>query len=92
MIPEAPLQQTDAGLVPAGKGWFVLNARDAWRRREGRGETVSFTGTTHAELKAYFPQLGVNLLRLGSGELMSMYHGKTTRGLPRARRRGVVDH
>ena len=75
MIPEAPLEQTDAGLVPAGEGWFVLNARDArWRRREGRGETVSFTGATQAELEAYFPQLGVNLFRLGPGEPMSMYH------------------
>jgi hypothetical protein len=23
------LEQTDAGLVPASSGWFVLNARDA---------------------------------------------------------------
>jgi hypothetical protein len=29
MVPEAPLEETEAGLVPAGTGWFVLNARDA---------------------------------------------------------------
>ena len=34
MVPEAPLEQTDAGLAPAGAGWFVLNAREArWRQR-----------------------------------------------------------
>lgn len=32
MVPEAPLEQKGAGLVPAGAGWFVLNARDARRR------------------------------------------------------------
>jgi hypothetical protein len=36
MVPEAPLEQTEAGLVPAGAGWFVLNARDArWNHRPG---------------------------------------------------------
>ena len=29
MVPEAPLEQTETGLVAAGEGWFVLNARDA---------------------------------------------------------------
>jgi uncharacterized cupin superfamily protein len=75
MVPEAPLEQTEAGLVPAGHGWFVLNARDArWRHREGRGETLSFTGTTDLEVETYFPQLGVNLAVLGPGEPISMYH------------------
>ncbi len=33
---EAELLETDAGLVPDGEGWFVVNARDArWER--GRG-------------------------------------------------------
>jgi len=32
-VREAELKQTDAGLIPQGKGWFVLNARDAsWIR------------------------------------------------------------
>jgi hypothetical protein len=29
VVPEATLDQTEAGLVPASTGWFVLNARDA---------------------------------------------------------------
>jgi len=69
MVPEAPLEQTETGLVPAGDGWFVLNARDArWRHREGRGEALVFQGESH------FPQVGVNLFVLGPGEPMSMYH------------------
>ena len=36
-ISEAELKQTDAGLIPQGEGWFVLNARDAsWIRSEER--------------------------------------------------------
>jgi uncharacterized cupin superfamily protein len=75
MVPEAPLEQTEAGLAPAGEGWFVLNAREArWRRREGRGNSLPFTGWTDAERSAYFPQLGVALLVLGPGEPIGMYH------------------
>ena len=74
MIPEAPLEQTEAGLVPAGHGWFVVNARDArWIERGGRGHSLPFTGWTEEE-DAYFPQFGVNLFVLGPGEPMSMYH------------------
>jgi hypothetical protein len=29
MVPEAKLEETEAGLVPASAGWFVMNARDA---------------------------------------------------------------
>ena len=69
MVPEAPLEQTETGLVPAGDGWFVLNAREArWRHREGRGEALVFQGADH------FPQVGINLFVLGPGEPMSMYH------------------
>ena len=53
VVPEAPLEETDAGLVPAGDGWFVLNARDArWRDRPGRGVATAFEGTPQ------FPQVG----------------------------------
>ena len=75
MIPEAPPEQTEAGLVPAGKGWFVLNAREArWRRREGRGNSLAFTGSTDADLERNFRQLGVNLFVLGPDEPIGMYH------------------
>ena len=69
MVPEAPLEQTETGLIATGDGWFVLNARQArWRHREGRGEVLIFQGADH------FPQVGVNLFVLWPGEPMSMYH------------------
>ena len=69
MVPEAPLEQTEAGTVPAGEGWFVLNARDArWRHREGRGESLPFEGPLD------FPQIGITLFVLGPGEPIGMYH------------------
>jgi uncharacterized cupin superfamily protein len=75
MVPEATLEQTDVGLAPAGAGWFVLNARDArWRHREGRGDSLPFTGWTDSEAEARFPQIGVNLVVLGPGEPIGMYH------------------
>jgi uncharacterized cupin superfamily protein len=75
MVPEAPLEQTDAGLAPAGEGWFVINARDArWRHREGRGNSLPFTGSTDFEAETYFPQLGIQLIILGPGEPIGMYH------------------
>ena len=69
MVQEASLKPTAAGLVPAGNGWFILNARDAgWRRREGMGAFLSFEGETD------FPQIGVTLYALAPGERMAMYH------------------
>ena len=69
MVPAAPLERTVEGLVAAGEGWFVLNAREArWRHIEGLGERLSFEGDTD------FPQVGVNLFVLGPGEPIGMYH------------------
>jgi len=71
MVPEARLEQTERGLVPAGEGWFVLNAREArWKRAEGRGAGLSFDGWPDG----YFPQVGINLWVLGPGEPIGMYH------------------
>jgi len=68
-VPEAPLEETGAGLAPAGEGWFVLKARDArWRERGGRGYSLPFEGPTD------FPQFGVVLYVLGPGEPIGMYH------------------
>ena len=78
MVPEAPFEQTDVGLVPAGNGWFVLNAHEArWIDRPGRGKSLPFTGWTQFEAETYFPQLGINLVVLGRGEPMAMYHWET---------------
>ncbi|HEV7640695.1 MAG TPA: cupin domain-containing protein [Gaiellaceae bacterium] len=72
MVPESPLEQTEHGLVPTGKGWFVLNAREApWVARDRRGvysELEGFEGASD------FSQLGINITILGPGEPMAMYH------------------
>ena len=71
MVPEAPLEQKEGGLVPGGEGWFVVNARKArWRRADGRGAQVSFDGWPDG----YFPQVGIALFVLGPGEPIGMYH------------------
>ena len=75
MVPEAALEQTEAGLVPAGPGWFVLNAHEArWIRRDGRGHNLPFTGWTEEEAETHFRELGVSLVVLGPGEPIGMYH------------------
>jgi uncharacterized cupin superfamily protein len=69
VVPEAPLESTEYGLVP--KGWFVLNARDApWSYAEGRGAVCSF----EADFRESFEQLGINLRAIAPGEPMAMYH------------------
>ena len=69
MVPEAPLEPTDEGLVPKGEGWFVLNAKDArWYHADGRSSFCDFEGETD------FPQLGFNVSVLNPGEPMAMYH------------------
>jgi len=78
MVPEAPPEQTEVGLAPAGGGWFVLNAREArWRHRAGRGDSLPFTGWTDEECETYFPQIGIALNVLGPGEPIGMYHWET---------------
>jgi len=72
MVPEAPLEQTEHGLLPASDGWYVLNAHDApWSDRAGRAHDMVKQG------KADFAQLGVGLCVLEPGEPMSMYHWET---------------
>jgi uncharacterized cupin superfamily protein len=69
MVPEARLERADGGLVPAGQGWFVVNAREAsWSHAEGRGARLTFEGDTE------FPQVGISLFVLAPGEPMGMYH------------------
>jgi uncharacterized cupin superfamily protein len=69
MVPEAPLEQTEAGLAAKGDGWFVLNARDVpWLAAESRGAFSLFEGEPE------FAQLGIGVVSLGPGEPMAMYH------------------
>jgi uncharacterized cupin superfamily protein len=68
-VPEAPLEETEHGLAPAGDGWFVLNAGSArWWYAPGRGAYSDLEGAQD------FPQQGFNIVVLGRGEPMSMYH------------------
>jgi uncharacterized cupin superfamily protein len=72
MVPESTLELVAEGLVPKGKGWFVLNAREApWIDRKGRGVYCEFEGF---EGEGDFSQLGINLTMLAPGEPMAMYH------------------
>ncbi len=69
MVPEAPLEQTEHGLVPGGEGWYVLNARASrWYHASGRGAFCDLEGEQN------FPQLGINVQVLEPGEAMAMYH------------------
>jgi quercetin dioxygenase-like cupin family protein len=73
MVPEAKLEQTEHGLVPAADGWFVLNLRDApWRHIDGRGAVCVALDDFEDERRPV--QLGVNPFVLQPGEPMSMYH------------------
>jgi uncharacterized cupin superfamily protein len=77
VVREADLSETEAGLVPASTGWFILNARDArWFQRPGR-DSLPLTGCDEFEAEAYFPMLGMSIQVLGPGEPNSMYHWET---------------
>lgn len=70
MVPEAPLEATEGGMVPQGEGWFVLNARQA-RWLEG-----DYGGYTRFEGEARFPQIGINIGVLAPGQPACKYHGE----------------
>jgi uncharacterized cupin superfamily protein len=70
VIPEAPLEQTEHGLIPAGEGWFVLNAKDARWHLEGTGGKLTFFEGNVTGLW----QMGINVSVLGPGQPMAMYH------------------
>jgi uncharacterized cupin superfamily protein len=72
MVPEAPFERTEHGPIPAGAGWFVLNARDArWFDTPGAGKEPTLQGSGD------FPQLGLGLNVLEPGAPMAMYHWET---------------
>ena len=69
MVPEAPLEQTEHGLVAGGDGWYVLNARASrWYYVTGRGAFCDLEGEQD------FSQVGINVQVLEPGEAMAMYH------------------
>jgi uncharacterized cupin superfamily protein len=69
MVPEAPLEDAGNGLVPAGDGWFVANAREArWWHADGRSAICDFEAETEIR------QFGINITVLEPGVSMGMYH------------------
>ena len=75
MVPEAKLEETEAGLVPATQGWFVMNVRDArWRDQPGRGHSVPLTGADEYEAETFFPMLGMAIRVMNPGEVSTTYH------------------
>jgi uncharacterized cupin superfamily protein len=78
VAPEAELKKTEAGLVPASVGWFVMNAQDArWSHSPGRGDSVSLTGRDEFEAETYFPMLGMSIQVLPPGQPNCTYHWET---------------
>lgn len=78
MIPEAALDETEAGLVPASSGWFVLNARDArWFDKPGQGHSLPLTGDDEREAETFFPMLGMAIRVVEPGEPTGTYHWET---------------
>jgi uncharacterized cupin superfamily protein len=68
----AELRETETGLVPDGKGWFVLNLRDAsWTTMPGGGTWVGF------EAEGVPQQIGVGVHVLMPGESPGRYHAES---------------
>jgi uncharacterized cupin superfamily protein len=69
VVPEASFDESEAGRVAKGDGWYVLNGRDSrWYFAEGRGAFCDLEGD------ADFRQLGINVQVLEPGNAMAMYH------------------
>ena len=78
VVPEAELEETEAGLVPASGGWFVMNARDArWFDKPGQGHSVPLTGYDEYEAETFFPMLGMAIRVVSPGEPTGTYHWET---------------
>jgi uncharacterized cupin superfamily protein len=72
MVQEAPLEQTEFGLVPKGEGWFVVNAKEArWFEHQKFGSGTGFEGDPE------FEQLGINIGVLEPGQPACLYHRET---------------
>src|ERR1700751_2649292 len=78
MVREADLKDTDAGLVPASTGWFVMNVRDArWVHKPGQDDSVPLPGNDEFEAETYFPMLGMAIRVVSPGEPTGTYHWET---------------
>ena len=78
VVPEAKLERTEAGLVPASTGWFVMNARDArWIEKPRQGHNLPLTGVDEYEAETFFPMLGIAIRVMNPGEPSTTYHWET---------------
>jgi uncharacterized cupin superfamily protein len=72
-MPEAQLEDSGSGLVPAGEGWFVVNVRDAeWWTSKTFG-----SGCVFESEESEFPQLGINVSVVQPGESNCLYHSES---------------
>jgi uncharacterized cupin superfamily protein len=70
-VSEAQLVESEAGLVPEGDGWFVVNMADAPAIAvEGSGYAFTFEGESR------FPHFGINVHVLQPGEPNCLYHAE----------------
>jgi uncharacterized cupin superfamily protein len=70
VVPEARLEPSDAGLVAATEGWFVVNVRDAaWVTNPILGDACVFEGD-----QIPFPELGFTIAVLEPGQSGGRYH------------------
>ncbi len=69
MAKEAKLQQNEHGLVPEGRGWFVVNVAEAeWISNDRFGTACIFQGESRC------PGLGVNIQVIQPGVSNCLYH------------------
>ena len=72
-VPEAPLEDSGAGLAPTGEGWFVVNVRDTkWAVTAEYGSGCGFESREFR-----FEQLGFNICALEPGEPNCLYHSES---------------
>ena len=70
MVPEARMEQSEAGLVAATEGWFAVNVRDAaWVTSTSFGDACVFEGDA-----VPFGQIGYTLAVLQPGQPSALYH------------------
>jgi uncharacterized cupin superfamily protein len=69
-IEEASLREDEEGLVPDGKGWFIVNIADS----QGLATEKLGRGALFEENIGDFPQFGINVRVIEPGQPASMYH------------------
>lgn len=70
---EAKIEETEAGRLPAGDGWFILNlAEIGWESLPGGGTWCSFEPPESPS-----PLLGIGVHVLAPGETPGFYHAES---------------